>query len=84
MWLRVRFLAGATDRVGMSSCFGDIPAGTKVDSSMREFIDAEADRLGVSKAEFHRRLLEFYRESRREQMDCPHCDGTIVMDLTEG
>jgi hypothetical protein len=55
-----------------------------VDSSMREFIDAEADRLGVSKAEFHRRLLEFYRESRREQMDCPHCDGTIVMDLTEG
>ena len=67
----------------MSTCFGDIPAGTKVDSSMREFIDAESERLGVSNAEFLRRLLEFYRESRREQMDCPHCDGTIVRDCTE-
>lgn len=50
---------------------------------MREFIDGEADRLGVSQAEFHRRLLEFYRESRREQTDCPHCENAIVMDLQE-
>jgi len=70
--------------VHMSNCFGNIPAGTKVDSSMREFIDAEAERLGVSNSEFMRRLLEFYRESRREQMDCPHCEDTVVMDLTEG
>ena len=67
----------------MSSCFGDIPTGTKVDNSMREFIEGETDRLGVSKSEFHRRLLEFYRESRREQLDCPHCDETIAMDLSE-
>lgn len=69
--------------MGMSSCFGDIPTGTKVDASMREFIEAETDRLGISKAEFHRRLLEFYRESRREQMDCPCCEDTVVMDLKE-
>jgi len=68
----------------MSSCFGDIPIGTKVDRQMREFIEGECDRLGVSKAEFYRRLLETYRESRREQTDCPHCAETIIMDLMEG
>jgi len=67
----------------MSSCFGDIPTGTKVDSQMREFIEGECDRLGVSKSEFHRRLLEFYRDSRREQTDCPHCEETIVGDLED-
>jgi negative regulator of replication initiation len=66
----------------MSSCSGEIPTGTKVDAEMREFIDAETDRLGISKSEFHRRLLESYRDSRREQLDCPHCEKTIVMDLT--
>ena len=67
----------------MSSCFGDIATGTKVDSSMREFIESEADRLGVSRAEFHRRMLEFYRESRRENTDCPHCGETVVISLSE-
>ena len=67
----------------MSSCHGDIPTGTKTDSAMREFIEAESDRLGVSKSEFHRRLLEFYRESKREQTDCPHCGETVVIDLQE-
>jgi ribosomal protein L37AE/L43A len=50
---------------------------------MQEFLDAEADRLGVNRAEFLRRLLDTYRESRREQLDCPHCDETIVLSLTE-
>ena len=48
---------------------------------MAEFVESEADRLGVTKSEFHRRLLEFYRGSRRENQDCPHCDDTIVVDL---
>jgi len=67
----------------MSSCHGDIPLGTKTDRAMKEFIDSEADRLGVSKSEFHRRLLELYRESRRENVDCPHCSETVVLDLRE-
>jgi len=50
---------------------------------MKEFIDSEADRLGVSKSEFHRRLLELYRESRREKVECPHCGETVVFDLRE-
>jgi len=48
---------------------------------MAEFVESEAERLGVTKAEFHRRLLEFYRESRRETKDCPHCENTVVVDL---
>ena len=67
----------------MSNCLGDIAAATKVDRDMAEYIDSEAVKLGVSKAEFHRRLLEFYRESRRENMDCPHCGEAIVVNLVE-
>lgn len=65
----------------MSSCLGDIAATTKIDRDMSEYIDSEAERLGVSKAEFHRRLLELYRESRRENVECPHCEDTVVFDL---
>ena len=48
----------------MSECIGEVTAGTKIDQSMREFINEEAARLGVTNAELHRRLLDFYRESR--------------------
>lgn len=67
----------------MSDCIGEIATGTKVDRGMREFIDAESERLGVSNSEFHRRLLDLYRESRRETVDCPHCSDTVVFDLRE-
>jgi negative regulator of replication initiation len=65
----------------MSKCHGDVSLATKVDRDMSEYVDAQAERLGVSKAEFHRRLLELYQESRREETDCPHCGDTIVLDL---
>lgn len=67
----------------MSRCQGDIPAGTKIDRDMLEFIEADAARLGISKAEFFRRLLELYRESRREEVGCPYCEQTVVFDLRE-
>lgn len=69
--------------VDMSSCMGKIPAGTKIDRDMKEYIESQARKLGVSEAEFLRRLLEFYRASGREEMECPSCDQTIVMDLRE-
>jgi hypothetical protein len=65
----------------MSSCHGEISLATKVDRDMAEYAGSEAERLGVSKAEFHRRLLELYRESRRENVECPHCDEPVVFDL---
>ncbi|PHQ46279.1 hypothetical protein DJ68_08210 [Halorubrum sp. C3] len=68
----------------MSSCQGDIPTTTKIDREMSEFVESEVRRLGVSRAEFFRRLLDLYRESRREQVDCFACGQTVVFDLRSG
>lgn len=76
-----RFLCGGLLRGIMSSCQGNLAATAKVDREMLEFVDSEADRLGINRAEFMRRLLELYRESRRENTDCPHCGGTVQFDL---
>ncbi len=65
----------------MSDCIGDISIGSRVDKQMQEFLDGEAERLGVNRAELVRRLFDAYRESRREQMDCPHCGDTITLSL---
>jgi hypothetical protein len=65
----------------MANCHGTIPCSTKIDASMCEFIEAEADRLRISKAEFHRRLLDFYRESREEETNCPNCEVSITIPL---
>jgi hypothetical protein len=63
----------------MSECIGDVTAGTKVDQSMREFLNEEAARLGVTNAELHRRLLDLYRESREQEPECPHCGEPITL-----
>lgn len=67
----------------MSDCHGNLSVGSRIDKQMQEFLDAEADRLGVNRAELVRRMFDAYRESRREQMDCPHCEETIVLSLKE-
>jgi ribosomal protein L37AE/L43A len=64
----------------MSECQGDIAIGCKVDKPMQEFIDAEAARCGVARAELLRRVLDDFRESRREQLDCPECGQTVVLN----
>ena len=66
----------------MSKCTGDVSTGTKVNQSMRNFIDDEAARLGVTNAELHRRLLDFYRESRENEPNCPHCGEPTTIELT--
>ena len=67
----------------MSRCLGEIAVGTKVDKDMADYVEAQARELGVTQSEFLRRLLEFHRESHREQQDCPECGQTIVVDLRE-
>jgi negative regulator of replication initiation len=66
----------------MSECIGTVSAGTKVDEEMRNFLDDEADRLGVTNAELHRRFLNFYQESRETEPNCPHCGDLITIELT--
>lgn len=65
----------------MSDSLGEIAITTKVDASMSEFIKDAASERGVSRAELLRRVLEFYRNSHREETTCPWCDEPIVMDL---
>ena len=48
---------------------------------MHQFVEAEARKHAISRSELIRRILDNYRESRREQMDCPHCESTVVMDV---
>ncbi len=66
----------------MSECIGDVTAGTKVDQSMRELVNEEAARLGVTNAELHRRLLDHYRESRENEPNCPRCGEPTIIKLT--
>ena len=66
----------------MTRALGNIPVGTKVDRDMREFVEEEADRLGVSVSEFLRRVLITYRESRAEQLHCDNCGYPAVIELT--
>jgi hypothetical protein len=67
----------------MSDCLGELPVSTKVDREMQEFLTEEAERLGINRSELMRRLFTAYRDSRREETDCPHCGETIKMDLRE-
>jgi hypothetical protein len=68
--------------MNMNRCQGSIPVGAKVDRAMREFIEGEAERLGMTVSEFLRRLLIMYRESRAENTPCDHCGQPVVMELT--
>lgn len=63
-----------------SRCQGELPVTAKVDRPMLEFIDAEAERCGVNRAELVRRIFDDFRDSRREQLDCAHCGQTVVLD----
>jgi len=67
----------------MSDCLGDLSVATKVDREMLEYVDSEAENLGITRSEFLRRMLDLYRESRRENADCPECENPVVFDLRE-
>jgi hypothetical protein len=64
----------------MADCFGDLTVTAKVDESMRDFVDAEASRCGVTRAEIIRRVLDDYRASRADQLKCPECGETLHID----
>lgn len=68
----------------MADCIGDLPVSAKVDREMLDFLDAESDRLGITRAELQRRVLSLYRLSRHGQVECPHCGDPVKMDVREG
>lgn len=64
----------------MARCFGEVPLGTKVDDSMYSFIEDEAGRCGISRAELFRRILDDYRDSRNGDLTCPSCGEELHID----
>jgi hypothetical protein len=48
---------------------------------MREFIEDEAERLGVTKSEYLRRALELCRYERAGETACEHCGGDVEFPL---
>ncbi len=64
----------------MSDCMGNLSVSTKVDQSMMDFITAEAERCGVNRSELLRRVLDDYRDSRADQLECPECETTLHID----
>lgn len=65
----------------MSQCQGNITASTKVDRETLDFLDREAERLGVSRAELFRRLIDQYREASTTGLRCPYCANDLRMEL---
>lgn len=64
----------------MSDCLGDLAVTAKVDQSMLDFLNAEAERCGVTRSELLRRVLDDYRDSRADQLECPGCGTTLHID----
>lgn len=65
----------------MAQCIGTQSCGARIDSSMKEFLQTEADRIGTSSAELQRRLFDFYSKSRESNTPCPHCGRDITISL---
>jgi hypothetical protein len=47
---------------------------------MEQLLDADAEMLGVYRAEVVRLALDEYRDLRQGDFECPHCGGTIQLE----
>lgn len=56
-----------------SRCQGPDTVSAKVDAGMRQFLEAEADRLDLCRSEVVRRVFDTYRASRDGELACPSC-----------
>lgn len=64
-----------------SKCRGRRPVTTKVDADMEQLLQDDSELLGVYRAEVVRLALDEYRDLRTGNFDCPHCGGTINLEL---
>lgn len=65
----------------MSQCQGRETASTKVDRRTLQFLDDQAEQLGVSRAELLRLLIDHYHEAAAGNLRCPHCQNALRLDL---
>lgn len=67
----------------MSVRQGQKTVATHVDQATFESVREEASRIGVSNAEFLRRLLAVYEQSRDGNTPCEHCGEPAVIELED-
>jgi hypothetical protein len=60
----------------MSECKGPEAVATKVTDEMLDHIDEEAERVGVTRAEYLRMVLDVYRSAAEEGVTCS-CGKTL-------
>lgn len=58
-------------------------AHTALSSEMADFLETEAESLGIDRSTLLRRLLRDYRTSVETGLTCPHCDNEVRIDLTQ-
>lgn len=60
-----------------SECFGRRTLSTKVDEETCRWVGSRAEFVGISAAEYLRRVLDLYRESARGNLLCPACHSSL-------
>lgn len=65
----------------MDRCMGDCAVTTKMSEDLRDFLEARADALDVSRSEVVRRALDAYRESYTTGIDCVQCGEPLKLKI---
>lgn len=64
----------------MAECKGNVPMSTKVDRRTVSRVDDRAGELGVSRAEYLRRLIDA-EEKARNDGECPECGTSLEFQV---
>jgi len=64
----------------MAECHGHVPMSTKVDQQTIDRIDRRAEKLGVSRAEYLRRLIDADVAAERAG-ECPECGTPLEFQI---
>lgn len=65
----------------MSDCMGAITVSTKTDRAMADFLQQQAEELGVTRAELVRRLFDHLQETEHGELVCPYCENELRLDI---
>lgn len=66
-----------------SKCKGKNTVSARIDDNMKRFLDEEAERVGVSRAELIRLIHDWYAASRAGEMECPSCGERIEAEVDD-
>ena len=65
----------------MSKQARTVTANAKLSPGAVEFLDAEAERRGTTRADLLAGLVAFLRDAHENGLNCPHCNNELVVEL---